>query len=245
MCRQFRRVQARLILEKQDEMREIEEEIDSFDRADFMKPDKADRDPLLPWRLTRRRRQDPEEAKKRRELFERAEKKFKEYSDLVSAAQRLACFEKPAKYEHESVSDVVWQTLQVTASEMEWMLPENRHDLISLRGASEHATVGAVIEKTINKIKGSESFQRWNPQNMQQWLKANRVTEKLAGWCVNTFLVMLVPIMFVLPIYALSRIGNNIGKSIGVLLSFALVFTFFLTIGTPAKPHEILSGSAA
>lgn len=80
---------------------------------------------------------------------------------------------------------------------------------------------------------------------MQAWLDANAETEKLADMSISGFMLLLVPILFVIPIYLLSEIGEDVAKSIGVLIAFALAFTIVLAAGTPAKPHEILSCSAA
>ena len=58
-------------------------------------------------------------------------------------------------------------------------------------------------------------------------------------------LLLLVPVLFILPIITLSVIGDDIKKKTGVLVAFTMTFGIVLIIGTHAKPHEILSCSAA
>lgn len=258
MCRRFRQLQARLVLEKQDQLREIEEEIRDLDRSDFLEVDSDEDEEAgrlsengenveilwTPYRLTTRRRRNEKEQQQRDSLMARAEEKFKEYAELLSAAQRLACFEKPRKGEYKSLYDFIFGTAPVRPSEFEWIGEDYKRDLVSLRGARMYARVGALVETIINRLRASELFKVWRP-TMSQWLAENKVSERAGEYVVNVILVLLVPVMFVIPIYALSKIGNSIGKSIGVLLSFALIFTFFLAMGTPAKSHEILSVSAA
>lgn len=76
--RRFSQLQARLILEKQDELREMEEELADLDYAD---QEKEPRDSKK-GRLNRRHRSDPAEAKARQELFQRIEKKYIEYCKM-------------------------------------------------------------------------------------------------------------------------------------------------------------------
>lgn len=77
MFRRFHGLQARLIQEKQDEMRLMEEEISRRDIEDDAKDP-----PQIPPRLKSRRRRDRDEAESRSKLFQRAEKKFLEYGRI-------------------------------------------------------------------------------------------------------------------------------------------------------------------
>ncbi len=99
MFRRFRHFSARLILEKQDDIRIIETELRELDEADSSPT--PDGKPSRKWKT--RHRQDRREAEKRRKLFARAEKAYKEYADLLAAAQQLATLGAPRKYDSENV----------------------------------------------------------------------------------------------------------------------------------------------
>ena len=57
-------------------------------------------------------------------------------------------------------------------------------------------------------------------------------------------MLFIAPVFFVVPIYTLTKIGNNIGKSIEVLIAFPPTFAVVLLAATPAKPHEVLGSTA-
>ena len=84
---------------------------------------------------------------------------------------------------------------------------------------------------------------------IQAWLAQNMQVEEATSRIICSLLLLLVPVMFVVPIYALHQMGEQTGdhvrESIGVLIAFAVAFAFVLVIGTPAKPHEVLGVSAA
>lgn len=212
---------------------------------------------------------------------------------LLAAAQKLTTFERPASYEQESVSIFIDKYKPVVKRELEYI--QAKDDLVSLRGASEHAKLGALIEKAVNKAKdflnpdkshasisnaiasatgvvagtfgvatgtagvavggatANKGGQKNKPDDddkkrtwgMQEWLKGNGRAEQTASVLISITMLLLIPILFILPIYALSKVGNNIGKSIGVLLAFALTFTGVLVVATPAKQHEVLGAAAA
>ncbi|KJX93698.1 hypothetical protein TI39_contig4268g00026 [Zymoseptoria brevis] len=256
--RQFTKLQARLILEKQDEMREIEDELYFYDRDDFLKLGAPGDDPLKPDRLSRRLRVDPEEQKRRQEMMELAERKFKEYATLLEAARSMASYERPASYEIKNVLRFVLGTKPVRPVECNWILEQR--DLVTLRAARQHAAIGFGTEWLLNKIRSrsAEFAARFKTQHTNdaptaetlaksqgQWIKENARSVQLASWFVAGLLLLCVPLFFVVPILALSRVGGNIGQSIGVLTAFALVFTLLLSLGTSARPHEVLSCSAA
>lgn len=81
--RRFSHLQARLILQKQDEIRELEDELRESDLDDLAKmpPGQPSR------RLTTRHRTDKTEADARKKLFDRLEQKFLQYGNVVTSPQ--------------------------------------------------------------------------------------------------------------------------------------------------------------
>lgn len=115
--------------------------------------------------------------------------------------------------------------------------------MLKLTNAQKLSLFESKVSKIGNLFRTPLTFTQQG--GMQAWLDANAETEKLADMSISGFMLLLVPILFVIPIYLLSEIGQDVAKSIGVLIAFALAFTSVLAAGTPAKPHEILSCSAA
>ncbi|KAI9660419.1 MAG: hypothetical protein M1821_009769 [Bathelium mastoideum] len=275
MFRRFSSVQARLILEKQDDMRILEEKLHEMDADDLAKESSDGDKPRR--RLFRRYRADKEEAEARENLLRELENKYLEYERLLSAAHRLNTLPRPATYEWKSVVNYVREAKPVIEKESDYI--HNQRDLVSVRGASEHAHLGALIERFFNQVKnwksrkpeeqksrsaapGSAAGKKKLPKvkterkemdggspekqrfSMREWMKGNSTAEKYARAFIGMMMLIPMPIFFVVPIYALNRIGNNIGKSIGVLLAFGLTFTVVLLTATPARHHEVLGGTA-
>ncbi|KAF2230151.1 hypothetical protein EV356DRAFT_509326 [Viridothelium virens] len=236
--RRFRHLQARLILEKQDQIRQLEEEIRWYDSEDKAK----DLHEPSPRRIETRYRHDIDEAKNRLELFDRAEREFIEYERLLSAAHHLATLERPFEYEYKNVLEHILTTKPVTKPEVAYI--DDLKDLITLRRPGAHAHIGGLVELALNHIKIATQKNGGNV-TMQKWVEENGESERLAGKFIATVMFLLVPPLFVVPIYALSEVGNNIGKSIGILVAFALTFTGLLLLEGSAKQHEVLSSSAA
>ncbi|KAF7188176.1 hypothetical protein HII31_10461 [Pseudocercospora fuligena] len=244
MCRRFATIQARLLLEKQAEMRELEEKLEAFDRDDFNKNEIGrDVDPTRPARLTSRYRRDEKERDARQAFFDRLETKFLEYEKLVSAVNRMMSLEKPASYERKNVKQFAEERKPLVTEELEWIMDDQyTQDIVTLRGARLNGYLVARFETFVNKLV---SALKSSGGNMRDWIERNSQAGKLASQVGMGILILLVPIMFVVPVYILSLYGENTGKSIGILIAFALAFAGLLAGGTPAKPHEVLNGSAA
>ena len=240
---------------------------------------KEPREPNRPRRrLFTRHRTNKEEAEARRKLLQELEDNYLEYERLLSAAHRLNTLPRPAKYEWKSVVAYVRKAKPIIERESDYI--HGRTDLVSLRGATEHAHLGAMIErffnhiqnwtnpkqdeqKDLNMVSDPAANSQKHPSvkaetkkevevaseqgkkfSMREWLKGNSAAEKYARALIGMMMLLLVPLFFVVPIYALTKIGNNIGKSIGVLIAFALTFTVVLLTATPARHHEVLGGTA-
>lgn len=248
ICRGYKHLQARLILEKQDEMRLIEEELRDMDLMDQEATPKRNRDGkevMASGPLYTRHRRNAVEAAARKEFFSRAERVYKDYAELVTAANQLTTLEKPAHYEWKNVSRFITDAKPVVEREAGWI--GWRKDLVTIRGAREHAYFDAIMETIINHVKSSRWLKRLlnPPATMQKWLAANASAEKAASITNMVFLSILVPLLFVVPIYVLTMVQHHIGPSIAVLIAFTIAFTFVLVGGTPAKAHEIWSCAAA
>ncbi|KAL9078791.1 MAG: hypothetical protein Q9157_002274 [Trypethelium eluteriae] len=239
--RRFSRLQARLILEKQDQIRLLEEEIDQCDDDDKLK-DSLQRE--NPSRLQTRYRYNAEEAEHRSKLFQRAEREFLEYAPekLLSAAHRLTTLERPIPYEYKNIFNYINTAKPVTRPEAAYI--EDHVDLVTLRGSGIQARTGCFIELALNLIKRATRI-RENAVTMQAWARENAKSKRVAGIFITIVMFLIVPLLFVVPIYALYRVGNNIGGSIGILVASSLTFTGLLLVTTSAQQHEVLSSSAA
>lgn len=154
--RRFGYLQSRLLLEKQDELRSLEEELEILD-ARMEKQD--------PVHLTTRDLP-PEVAVLRKELMEQIEKTFCDYGEgsnysersmltlkkakLVSAAQNLVSMNKPSNSEYKSVENFVHDERTQCEEEETWI--QWKEDLMTLRPGREHAWLDAGIEHLLRHL---------------------------------------------------------------------------------------------
>jgi hypothetical protein len=247
-------------LEKQDEIRLIEDELHDMDVAD--QEDTPRQDETKQGKLFTRHRRNKKEAADRKDFFERAERVYKEYAELLTTANQLATLEKPASHEWKSVNRFISTTKPVVKREAAWI--GWRQDVVTLRGPRKHAFFDAIVETTINHAKQWSWLQPKEPSvdkdsdkdvkalnkvkalgKMQRWLEANASAGKAASVTNTVVLSILVPLLFVVPIYALTMVQDHIGESILVLVAFTIAFTTVLAVGTPAEAHEVYGCAAA
>ena len=251
--RKYGALQARLILEKQDQIRILEEELLDADLEDVTRGSLSS-GRFANRRLYTRQRNDEGEAKARCELMQRLETTIKEYTSLLTAFQQLNSFQKPQKYELQGVLDFVQNTKPLVKRETEWLT--HLDDLITLRASQGRARLTAYVELLLNRAKqsrvllksGKPSFDS-SQEGIQMWLTENTASAGSAQFLINVTssmaLLILTPVMFVVPIYLLSVEGSSFGTNIGILVAFTIAFTLILLIGTPAELYNCLSSSAA
>lgn len=157
--RRFGYIQARLLLEKQDELRRLEKRLDDYDG----KVQKVRATNLMTLDLK------PDDAAPRKEIMDKLEQKFREYgkiycttltftplpyvlritadvfvADLLSSAQQLVAMNKPSPSEWKSVCNYFHNNNPLRRDEQKWI--QCREDLVTLRPGREHAWLDAVIE---------------------------------------------------------------------------------------------------
>lgn len=247
MFRKYSTVQARLLLEKQDEVRMLEYELDDLDHADLL---------TEPQRLCSRRRRDEVDAKARRELMERLEKAFREYASLLMITRKLNSLQPPLSYEWKSVSNFMDNVKPVVRREAEWI--ENRSDLVTLRASSGQGRLAAWFELLLNRahltvrtsgILRKVTPAKSDPVTMHSWLESMYTTRQRLGFLVSASssmaLLIITPVMFAIPIYLLSVVGHDLGTSIGILIAFMLAFTVIIYGWTQADLVNTLTAASA
>ncbi|KAL9079221.1 MAG: hypothetical protein Q9157_001890 [Trypethelium eluteriae] len=244
--RRFGYLQSRLLLEKQDELRKLETTLDEWDERDGKQdPDKVNRRDLS-----------EEDAAPRRALFVQIEEKFRDYASLLTVAQQLVSFNKPAASDYKSIINYMNQVAPVPKREAAWV--RCREDLVTLRHRREHAWLDSGIEhllKFLQQRMGAKKIIEYlfrSPETKQKcqgpgvYYDHERINNFASGIIIFAILTLLV-----VPIYVLYHLVADIGTSrsdaicIGVLLVFTLAFSAILSLFTRARRHEILGSAAA
>lgn len=136
LYRRFGFLQSRLLLNKQDQLRVLEERLDEIDRTDEE------------TYLVSREMDDAHERPRTR-LMKEIEVKFKEYAELLALAQQLAAMNKPASRDYNSVRTYFENKAPVCEDEQYINCKE---DIITLKPGRENAWLDAVVEKGLQKL---------------------------------------------------------------------------------------------
>ncbi|KAI9894817.1 MAG: hypothetical protein M1814_000036 [Vezdaea aestivalis] len=239
--RRFGFLNARLLLNKQDELRSMEDELKMLDEEDRTK------DP----RALRSRSMDVKGTSRRQTLLSEIEQKFCEYVKLLQLGRDLRVFNRPSQHDHGNIATFFGNYNPLGIKEAQIFC--NREDLITLRPGREHAWLDRVVEGCIRHIKWqcirglffSKDDLRKSTES-EVYFTRSRIENFVA-----VMITIMVLILMVVPVYILFELSIAYGvsaaspKAIGVLLVFTLIFSAVLSLFTKARRHEILGATAA
>ncbi|CZT48711.1 uncharacterized protein RSE6_09452 [Rhynchosporium secalis] len=140
LYRRFGFLQARILLNKQDQLRELETMLDNLDQSH------KHSDSL---RL-RSREHDEAEGPERSKLFREIEENFKQYTSLLSAARDLATFNRPPTRDFESVRSYFDEETPLSSKKERYIY--RREDLITLKPGRENAWLDVLVERFMQNI---------------------------------------------------------------------------------------------
>ncbi|EON69660.1 hypothetical protein W97_08941 [Coniosporium apollinis CBS 100218] len=243
--RRFGFLQSRLLLEKQDKLRELEEDLDTLDKEEYNKHRS------IP--TTRFNTKIDSEA--RESLLQRIEAAFCTYANILTAAHQLVSLNKPSSAEYTSVERYLDNNNPLQQEEASFVY--HKEDLITLRPGREHAWLDAAVEKLLrwthcNIIEVNYPIHQTgvrtskDPHNV--YYTPDRIERFVVGIITSMILVLLI-----VPIYFLYHIVNGPARTtnranalcMGILLVFTLAFSAVMSFFTRARRHEILAASAA
>ncbi|KAL9013847.1 MAG: hypothetical protein Q9173_001490 [Seirophora scorigena] len=241
--KRFGIVFSRLLLNKQDEIRQLEAKLLAMDRTDdvpnggskyLMSQDRRDQRHLPEgWSETRPR------------LLAVLETKILEYSELLLRAHQIKGLEKPAPRDYRSVLRYMEKDGgQLFEQDMSWIY--EKEDLVSLRPGREHAWLDGILERMLNFCRGRvvRETEARTEDGAIHYYDRRRISK-----CVTMLITVLILVLLMVPIALLyhSAVHGNIGRTtdtVVLILAFTLIFSAVLSAFTKAKRHEIVAASA-
>ncbi|KAL8692312.1 MAG: hypothetical protein Q9224_003986 [Gallowayella concinna] len=251
LFKRFGIVFSRLLLNKQDEIRRMEAELQGMDRTD----ERFDGELYLNSRYEDTQRDSSTIpsywSQTRPQLLQKLETKILEYSELLLKAHQLKGLEKPSARDYRSVLRFMENDGgQMYEEEMSWVY--DKEDLVSLRPGREHAWLDGMFERLLKVCRcGLVRYFFCTPETNARtenpaihYYDRRRISK-----CVTFLITMLILILLMTPIWLLYRssVNGTIGKTsntIVLILSFTLIFSAVLSAFTKAKRHEIVAASA-
>ncbi|KAG4442411.1 hypothetical protein IFR05_002113 [Cadophora sp. M221] len=140
LYRRFGFLQSRLLLNSQDELRELEQHLDRMDKVDYKKD----------HTLLQSREKDDAATGRRKKLLLEIGEKFKNHGtvQLLNAARDLATYNRPSSRDYSSVKSYFDEEAPVCNTESYIYC---REDLITLKPGRENAWLDAMVEKILQK----------------------------------------------------------------------------------------------
>ncbi|KAL9040448.1 MAG: hypothetical protein Q9214_004481 [Letrouitia sp. 1 TL-2023] len=154
--RRFGFLYSRVLLSKQDELRELEDSLDDMDRRDAKGSDYSKK--CLMSRAKDFKREAASGQETRRELLKKIETKLYEYGQILLQAQQMVAMNKPSDRDHLSVQYFMENGFQENGEPVRPLIKEDtefvyrKEDLITLRPGRESAWLDAIVERALKMI---------------------------------------------------------------------------------------------
>ena len=148
MYRRFGQLHSRLLLQKQDQLREMEQELLALDNKDNQMEDTQI---FLRSREEDEMRDPPTRGRSRIELLGEIERVLMEYGRVLTQANQLQGLSRPTDRDHASVSNYFANHKPLMEADRDFLY--HKEDLVTIRAGREHAWLDAAVE----------SFLRWYP----------------------------------------------------------------------------------
>lgn len=256
ILRRYGWLQWRLLLNKQEELRRLEQKLQQLEKMMISKNEDAfcSRDPtgIL--------------ADQHEEIIQEIEIKFKEYTNLLEIAQKMTAFGKPSEADRQNVAKYIDNRKPLVQAEGDWV--NYRDDLLIIKPGYEHAWLDAFVENLLKichcrvidflfRSKETRDKTRITSDDMPARPPLNEdkheiyYTRSRIEKLINGILTVIILFLLILPIYLLYHMIHDVGgrsaymTCIGTLLIFTLAFSSVLSLFTKAKRHEILAAAAA
>ncbi|MCJ1272029.1 hypothetical protein MMC22_011935 [Lobaria immixta] len=242
--RRFGTVSARLLLNKQDELRELEQLLNVMDNQSAKTSEGLSA-------LSSRELDEHENFGKkqtRTQLLKVMEQRYLEYSHLLAHAKQNAAISKPKISEYTSLQNFLNNYKPLVRSEMEWI--QNRDDLVTLRPGRPPSHLEAFLGRAIQTM-GFRSF-KYLFVNQRSHMKTSDPSIRYYSRkrVERAATILLIPIMLsfiVVPIWMLTVTfrWTHLGYAIAIITVSNLLFCSMLSIFTKARRHEVLGAGAA
>lgn len=247
--RRFGYIHARLLMHRQDELRELEDTLSEMDKKDAKDPDPDRRACLRSRDLDEENRELP--GRDRVALLDRIEEKTLRYGQLLQQAQNLVAMNKPPMRDQLSLRNYIEGRQCLVESEAAFAY--HKEDLVSLRPGRDHSFVDAFVERMLRTfhcrlfqmIFCSEETASKSTDPSNRYFTRGRINVFVT--MIITFIILL---LLVVPIWLLYHLSVTLDTNrsnivcMGVLLVATLAFSAVLSLFTKARRHEILAASA-
>ncbi|KUJ19488.1 uncharacterized protein LY89DRAFT_642559 [Mollisia scopiformis] len=244
LYRRFGFLQARVLLYKQDELRELERELDRIDCIDQHSNDKS---------VLKSREKDDKVTNTRKNMIGKIETKLKEYSEMLLISRDLVALNRPPHRDYTSVKSYFDE--EAPLCDVESYI-YSREDIVALKPGRESAWLDSFIEGLLQRFacrlircifRTSDLQKKTNPEETNIIL----YSRDRIGIVVSLIILVTILALLITPVYLLWHFtsGPETASTTAVMITifgcFTLLFSLTLSKFTSAKRQEILAAAAA
>ncbi|KAF1948217.1 hypothetical protein CC80DRAFT_556530 [Byssothecium circinans] len=216
LYRSFSYLHSRILLDLQDELRELERELDDIDWDDF-----EDNPNRLKSRETDVNKAATEgDARNRRVILREIKDKLMEYDEVLIKARKLESFEKPSDRNYRSVRRYYHNEKPLMDEEMDSI--RSKEDTVSLRTGREWAKFDGGVENVISKCDDwLQRIFRTKEPPLQRYFRTPELRAKTTNsfitfysssridQLINVFITFVIFILLVVPVITMYKLTST------------------------------------
>ncbi|KAF2470482.1 uncharacterized protein BDR25DRAFT_226246 [Lindgomyces ingoldianus] len=236
ICRKYGFLHNRVLLYRQDELRELEQELLSMDKAAQKKDDT-----MLKCRTREEMKTD-----ERRALINRIDDKLREYNDIVQRTRSFASLQRATERNHKSVWNWVHHSAPLVQAEASTF--DKDRDFVAIVDAKEGSWFDGRVETALSKFGGSftrKIFISKRDRSSTSDKLVRLYSKKRIDVFSRLVITFLAVILLMAPVIALFGINQRASIKILIIFLFTMAFSVALSLCTKAKRHEVFAATAA
>lgn len=236
ICRKYGVLHNRVLLYRQDELRELEQRLWSMDMA----AGKTD-DIMLKCRTREQRVSD-----ERRHLINEIDDKLKEYSDIVQRTRSFATLQRATKRNYKSVCNWIHHSAPLVQEEASTF--DKDRDFVAIVDAKEGSWFDGCIEPALARFGGSFA-RRLFISKRDRSTTADKLVRLYSKHRIDIFsrlvITFLAIVLLMAPVIALFGSHEKGAIKILIVFLFTMAFSVALSLCTKARRHEVFAATVA
>jgi len=237
LCRKYGFLHNRVLLYRQDELRELEQELLKLDKKANEKSEIAVKSRIAEERILGLERQD---------LINRIDGKLSEYNDIVQRTRAFATLQRATERNYNSVRNWVDHSAPLEQNEASTFYKDR--DFVSVVDAKEGSWFDGRVETVLSKFGGSVT-RRLFISKRDRGSTANKLVRLYSKKRIDVFsrliITVLAVVLLMAPVIALFLTKKGGMMKILIIFLFTMAFSIALSLCTRAKRHEVFAATAA
>jgi len=224
-----------VLLHRQDELAELEEELESLDKDDYSND----------FKKLKSRRRDYAVDSDRKDLLIKIEQKLAAYDELLLRIQQIHAIKRPTRRNQSSLYNWIRDNRLLAESEAVWV--RRGDDLAALAHDQEHGWFGGFVEDTMIKLSRTATMAIFRTRE-QHTKSGHEIIALLSRKRFNALIYILLTItataLLLFPVFILDQVVRDGVHQLLVIFAFTLAFAACCSIFTNARKQEVFGAAA-